>query len=308
MESRQLAKWLRYYGVFTPLARLPFPWAYRSAGLIGRYDRWRNANARLAIAMGLKKGFPQEAANPQTLNRWLAGYFGMMARETMDVFCMPRLNRDNVDRVARLRPESLDVLHAARRGGRGVILVMCHFSRLNMLLLSLALAGERLGMITMAVDERNPDLDPVDRVYLNTKIGTLLKFLGGRWVCLGDSMRGVYAGLRSGETMVILLDAHTPGLEERNKLRLPFLGGTLEIPRGIERLAEKTGAALVYGVARERGWGIDAELRPLPDPPDQGLRQAVAELERDVNETPWQWWQWCVLDYLWSPTKTEDRT
>jgi lauroyl/myristoyl acyltransferase len=307
MEKSLFLKWWRYNCLFKPLACLPFPWAYHGAGMLARYDRRYNRNAGIAIKMGLEKAFPDRTADPAVLEDWLSRYFGMMARETMDVFCMSRVTRLNGSQLVRLQAGSLDVLHAAKRDGRGIILVTAHFSRLNMLALSLALAGETLGMLTMVVDERNADLDSVDRTYLNKKIMTLLAFIGGRWVTLGDNLRGLYEGLRGGETIIILFDAYIPE-KDQNKLRTPFLGGVLEISRGIERLAEKTGARLVYGVAKERGWGIEAELRALPDEPHAGLRAAVAQLEKDVTETPWQWWQWSILDYIWSPPSEERST
>ncbi len=307
MRKAQALKWLRYNGLFKPLSYLPFAWAYRGAGLIGRYDHRYNRAVHTVIATGLLRAFPELRSDRALLEDWLARYFAMMARETMDVFCMPKLSRANGGQLVRLRDGSLDVLHAAKRNGRGAILVMSHFSRLNMLLLGLALAGETLGMLTIRIDERNPYLDRIERAYINNKVKTLLGFIGGRWVTLGDNLRSLYEGLKQGETIVILLDAYTPDAygPTQSRLRAPFLGGALEISRGIERLAEKTGAAMVYGVAKERGRTIEAELRALPDNPRQALCEAVAQLEKDIYETPWQWWQWNILDYIWSPPEPE---
>ncbi len=293
-----LAKRLRYHGLFRPLAALPPPLAYRVAGLIGHLDCRRNAAARAAIDQGLARAFPEL---PESVRgSWVREYFAMLARETLDTFTMPARTPTNSDGLLRLRPGSLEVLRAARGDGRGVIIAMAHYGRPNMLALALGLAGERLGMLTMAIDERNRDLDPVDRAYLERKIHTLLGFIQGSWFSLGDDLRQLYGALERGETLVLLMDAHTPERPQR-RWTVPFLAGELSVPSGIARLAEYTGAGIVYGVAHQSGWGVEAELRRLPDQPEAALRAAVAELERDVRGAPWLWWQWNILELIWTP-------
>ena len=298
MSRAQLALWLRYYAVFRPLARLPLPLAYRCAGQIGRLDCRRQDVARHYIANGM------EALLPRYQEDYLPAYFGMLAREALDAFVMARLNPQRARQLLQLSPGSLEVLHSARRQGQGVIIAMSHYSRINMLLLALALAGERLGMLTMVTDERNQNVDPVSRRYLQFKIGTLMRYIQGRWLTLGDDMRLLYRALEQGETMVLLLDAYTPERPQK-KLSLPFLGGYLSVSRGPVRLAEKTGASIVYGVPYERGWTIEAAIRPLPENPYQALRAAVATLEQDVLRTPWAWWHWNLWEAIWSPAEAK---
>lgn len=294
-----LRKRLRYYSVFAPLSRLPLAWAYAGAAGVGRYDRYRAGSGRQAVAGAIRRVFGAQCP-PEQARAWADAQLAMMARETLDVFTLPRFTPDSIERLVRL--DSIEPLRAARADGRGVILVMAHYSRLNMLLLALALAGERLGMLTMAIDEGNPWLGPVDRRFLQHKVHGLLGRLGGRWVTLGGSMRGLYEGLSRGETIVILLDAvNPPGVKGA---RYPFLGGELEVARGIPRLARRTGARLVYGTVREQGWRLRGEVRSLPEDPEDGLAAAVAELERDVRAAPDQWWQWGALDHLWRPRPT----
>lgn len=294
--TRPLGRWLRYYALFRPLAQLPLPLAYRAAGLLGRSDYHRQAAVRTAIANSLRRVLPPP--DETTLQHWLQNYFAMLARETLDVFTMAARTPANSRSLLRLRPGSLAVLRDAQRGGRGVIIAMAHYSRLNMLLLALALAGERLGMLTMVTDGRNPGLNALERRYLNDKIRTLLGFIGGSWITLGDDLRRLYTVLAAGETLVLLFDAFTPERPQK-KLMAPFLGGELVVSRGIARLAERTGARVVYGVAHERDWRIEAELRPLPDQPEAALVTAVAELERDLRSAPWLWWHWNILELIW---------
>lgn len=292
----ELARLLRYYGLLRPLAALPLPLAYRAAGLIGRCDAYCNAPARAAVRKGLVQAFPRRPATE--LDDWTRRYFQMLAREQLDTFTMPVRTPANSERLLRLRAGSLELLREAR--GRGVIIAMAHYGRINLLLLALALAGERLGMLTMTIDERNRELNPVDRAYLYRKNRTLLAFIRGSWITLGDDLRALYRALGRGETLVLLFDAHTP--ERRQQRRtVPFLDGELRIPAGIARLARYTGAKVVYGVAHQHGWRVEAELRPLPDDPDAALRAAVTELERDVYHAPWLWWHWNILELIWTP-------
>ncbi len=294
----QLRQWLRYHCLFRPLAQLPLAPAYYGAGLVGGWDCRYRATARSVVACGLRRIFPD--IDEAVLQHWLRQYFGMLARETLDVFTMPARTSANSHPLLELKPGSQHVLQAARSGGRGVIIAMAHYGRLNMLLLALALAGERLGMLTMVTDRRNADLGLVERRYLSRKIGTLLDHIGGPWITLGDNLRRLYSSLERGETMVLLFDAFTADRQQK-KMAVPFMDGELVVSRGIARLAERTGARIVYGVAHEQGWRVQAELRPLPEQPHTALRAAVAELERDVRHNPWLWWQWNILEMIWRP-------
>lgn len=304
MLDTQTRKWLRHFGLFRSLSHFPLPLAYRAAELIGRHDYKHQHDARTAIGNGLTAAFPRLVTDPTLRNEWLQRYFSVMSREGLDVFVMKHLHAGNSQQLVQLDPASLALMQATKRDKRGTILVMAHFGRLNLVLLALAMAGFPLGMLTIAVDESNPELGAVDRKYLNQKVGTLLRHIRGRWVRLGDNMRGLYEGLRAGETVVVLMDAYHQA-QGGSKLQIPFLDGILEINQGIERLAAKTGANLVYGAAKENGWQVRAELRPLPDDPSAALLQAVAHLEQDVLEAPWLWWHWNILDYIWSPRTNE---
>lgn len=298
MISAQRQQWLRYYTLFQPLAYLPLPLAYHCANRIGARDAARQAVACAYIDQGLQRILPVELYQSDHVEH----YFKMLARETLDVFVMARLQQNSRQSLINLRPDALAVLHNAKTDGRGVIIAMSHYSRINMLLLALALAGERLGMLTMTTDKRNTELDPVTRQYLNFKIGTLLRFIQGRWIMLADDMRSLYRALEQGETMVLLLDSYTPERIQK-KLSLPFLGGHLAVSRGIVRLAQKTGAQIVYGVPYENGWRIEASLRPLSTDPEQALHEAIAQLEQDILKTPWAWWHWNIWDAIWTPAQ-----
>ncbi|MDX1606796.1 MAG: hypothetical protein R3202_11430, partial [Candidatus Competibacterales bacterium] len=106
--SPLLAKRLRYYGLFRPLAALPLPLAYRLAGRIGRIDGRRQEGARAAIKRGLAAAFPQ--VPPAERAHWVERHFVMRAREILDVFTMSARTPANSTRLLRLQPGSLEVL------------------------------------------------------------------------------------------------------------------------------------------------------------------------------------------------------
>ncbi len=286
----------RYRFLYPALARLPLPLAYGSTALVGLTDWLCRPRVRRAVAAGLARVWPRAAVEPRWRHGVLRRHFVMKSWECLDTFVMAR----RPDRAAALvTTDGLEPLRRAREGGRGVILVMAHYGRVNLHALGLALQGEKLGMLTMNIED-NPELDPVERNYLHFKAGTLHRFLRGRWVTIGGSLRELYRELERGETFVILLDAYVPGWEKR-ALSAPFLGGRLALPSGILRLARRTGARLVYAAAHGRGWKVRGVLTELPVEPESAFQAAVRCLERDVRRAPWLWWQWPIMEGIWRP-------
>ncbi len=291
-----LPKRLRYGVLFPALARLPLPLAYGLATAIGILDLCWDGWARRAVADGLRLVFPHLSlvARAGIMFR----HFVMKARECLDAFVMAA---DGQRAASLVRMEGVGQLRRTKDSGRGVILVMAHFGRINLHALGLAQAGERLGMLTMSINERNLELDEVERVYLERKATTLHSYIGGRWVTIGGSLRGLYRGLARGETIIILLDAYVPRWEKR-AVTVPFLGGHLALPSGIRRLAARTGARLVYGWAAQQGWRVDCGLVALAEDPEVAFLEAVRRLEEDVRRWPWLWWHWNVAALIWRPS------
>ncbi len=289
-----MRKWLNYYGL-SPLAGIPPAMAYRVAGGIGLINRYtqRRRDAQF-IAAQMAKVFPD--LPPKRRGAAVREYFQLMARERLDVFT---LARTRLGETVQLSAESLEVLRDAKVGGRGVILVMGHFGRINLLLLALALAGERLGMLTMAIDETNPDLDLMDRGFFRRKVYGLRDRIGGPLITLNDDKRVIYRALAAGETLVMLMDAITEDYHRQKKAAYGLGCGQLHLPTGIARIAQGTGAALVYGEVPEGGWRAAVRLRRLVDEPTVALAQAAAWLTTAIQERPGQWWQWGQLDLAW---------
>ncbi len=287
-------KWFRYRCLFPTLAFFPERLAYKIASLIGLFDARYQGN-RPAIQNGFLTIYPGLADDTEHLKALMNHYYQMMARDTLDCFRMPRFTNKNTQTLLQVHDE--DVLKKAQSQGKGVILIISHFGRFFMLGPGLKLSGIEFGMLTTSVDETNPHYDAIDRCYVAKKLFNTQLFSRGSWFTTADSPRKTYQALKQGEIILIAMD----GIETNSSTRFhfPFLGGTLTLPEGIVRIAEKTGAKIVFGHAMEQGRSVHIRLFPLPDDPYTALQQSVKQLEQDVTAYPWQWWQWAALASLW---------
>jgi len=282
------------------LAHLGCRLAWRASAWLGAWPKPQQETMRTAMMQGLTTIKPEIANDPERIRQISDQHLAMYARETMDIFCLYQKPRAYIEKHIQL--QGLEHLHHAQAQGRGVILVLNHYSRLNLLLIRLAHENIRLSMLTMAIDQRNPHIPPPLRRFLHTKVHRLLDIIQGEWLSLGDSLRPMYKSLKQGNIWVILADAYTPTLADDDAVEYPFMGGRLRVSRGIERIARATGARLVYGVTREQSPDqLIGELRPLPEDPAQAHAAVFTELERDIATSPWQWWQWNIAEHLWHP-------
>ena len=282
---------LRFF--YPALARLPRKLAYALAGLAGSLDGRFDRDLRIAVGNGLRRVWPD--LPQQALDARLREHGRMRSCEILDAFRLADLKKGELQEIVRI--EGLAELLAAQAEGKGVLLLMAHYSRLIMLLAALGEQGVKIGMLTIRIDENNPELLPVERAYLARKVAALRARIGGGWVALGDSLRPLYAGLRRGEVWVVLFDAYTPGVDGWRTFG--FMDGNVTFPQGVERMLASTGARAVYASVREEGGtSLAGRLCALPHDPVQAFRHAVGELERDVRQRPAQWWQWNIFDYL----------
>ncbi|GAB6067980.1 hypothetical protein JCM13664_12990 [Methylothermus subterraneus] len=291
-----MGKRLCYRLWYPTLARLPLPLGYALAAVSGIWEMLMDQGGRYAVSNGLRYLLP--GLSPLRRAEILARHFVMKSLERLDAFV---LMADARRAACLVQVSELEILRQARAAGKGVILVMAHFGRVNLHALGLALAGERLGMLTMAIDA-NPELDPIERDYLRAKAAALHRHLGGSWIRLGDNLRELHRELARGEVVIILLDAYVPGWEKR-AIRSLFLGGRLVLPSGILRLAKRTGARLIYASALQEGFRVRGYLELLPHEPEAAFQAAVHCLERDVQKYPWLWWQWNLGPQIFEPCK-----
>lgn len=291
IDKLTVKSWL--YKVALPLLQiLPPSIGYPLASRLGRryfwlYERdWVNAYTN-----GLTQAFP--CTSPETIHMWVYMHFGMMGREMLDVYHLKNFKKSTVSKRTKLNADC--ILNRPKPGGK--ILIMGHLGRPIMLSTALGLSGFKTGMLSQAVDERNPHLDKPTRSYLQYKMYYTVKQAGGRWITTEDNLKEMYTALLAGECLIIMLD-----LIETNPARqvhLPFLNGTLKVPPGIIRLAKRTNASLYYGRALDDNINTRCAVEVLSTDPEEALRQAASLLENDFIREPWQWWQWNQLAMLW---------
>jgi len=295
MSRAQRERIWRLERIYPILARLPLALAYRLADVLGRRDARHHRDLRIALRNGFTRVWPELL--PAALEQLIAAHARMHAREVLDAFLLDRLSAPQLAGMVAIR--GLEQLRNAQAQGRGVLLAMAHHSRLVLFLAALGAVGVRMGMLTMRINESNPELLPAERRYLARKVAGLQARIGGRWLSLGQSMRPLYDGLARGETWIVLFDAHHPDFGKRRAH--PFLGGRLNLSIGLERIMARTGARMVYAGVRECGpMRLEGRLVRLPDNPAEAMQRAVVELEHDVIRDPAQWWHWNILDYIWS--------
>lgn len=292
--NRMMQDW-RLRWAFPALGRVPTTWPWRMAHRIGRDPLAARLATERFLQDRFEQVFPQSSAQERA--RWACAHVDMLAVEMLDTVVLHRLGAHGGPIIS---ADGWEEVHALQQSGRGFILVLNHYDRLAAVAIALARRGVRLGMLTMPVLE-NPGLGDVQRRFLMRKIRTLTDITRGPWRTTRESLRPVHEGLSQGQAWIILADAWAP---EFGRLRAHrFLGGTLQLPTGIERLAQSTGAALVHGRAFSLAPDqLQVRLQVLGGNPATAIDTVIAQLERDVSEHPWAWWQWGLWEQMWKPT------
>ncbi len=295
----KMRKRFKYKIIFPGLARLPFAIGYKAAAFYWQLDKSHREEVKIVLKSGFDKCLPYLVRDENFVTGAVQQYLNMMAHEMMDIFYLDHSAGQNSLDLVTLK--GAEYLKAAQSEQTGVILIGAHYGRPAMLSSRIGIAGYHHGFITQNID-KNPELCPQDAAYLNAKMAIALRFAQGTWVSKGNT-KDMYRALQRGETLMTSLDVLEMNPAKTKEFN--FLGGKLRIPYGIVRLAEKTGARMVYGISHCQGRKVTAQLRKLPEDPYEGLKQAVAELEQDVLASPAHWWQWSILDYFWRPSDVQ---
>ena len=282
--------------VFPLMARLPTTAPWRLAALLGRESRAERAQLMPWLEGLFARVFPSADRSQHRL--WATNHLAMLAQEMVDAMAFERLGRAGGPAIE-LVGESF--ARDLSRQGQGFILVLNHFDRLLTAPVALARAGIATDVLTMPVLD-NPELGAEQRRFLLRKIKGYTSVTGGAWHTTSEGLRPVHESLRAGRGWVILADAWRP---EFGRLRgHPFLGGTLRLPTGIERLAHSTGVPLLQATTYTRRPAcMEVVIEPLAGDPVQAINQAVQRLEKDVMARPWAWWQWGLWDQMWQATR-----
>ena len=292
--GRMMGEW-RLDIAYPVLARVPTTLPWHIAPLLGRDAASNRASVESFLVDRFGVCFP-DASPAQRLN-WARLHLDMLAQEMVDALAFHRLGMRGGPSI---ELQGLEHLNKAQEAGRGVILVLNHVDRLLTAPVALARRGVASNVLTMPVLD-NPDINPSLKRFLLTKIEGYTRVTGGIWRTTAETLRPVHSSLRDGGIWIILADAWRP---EFGRLRShPFLSGTLQLPTGVERLAQSTGACLIHAVTRSMGGAhLHVLVEPLPDDPVDAVSAVIQKLAAEVRARPWAWWQWGILDRMWSPS------
>ncbi|MCB1989269.1 MAG: hypothetical protein KDE69_13205 [Burkholderiaceae bacterium] len=297
--SRVSADWRMDWG-FPLLGRIPTSLPWRLAHRLGRDPAPQRQATERYLEARFREVFPDAEAVPCRL--WAQSHMEMLAQEMLDSVVLYRMGMPGGPRVTVSGWEHVEALQSKKQG---FIVVLNHYDRLLAGPIALARRGLRLHAMTMPIAE-NAELNPSQRRFLTNKIKAYTDITGGQWCTSNDGLRPLHEGLRSGQAWGILADAWRP---EFGRLRShPFLGGQLQLPTGIERLAHSTGAALLHVITRSQAPDqLNVQVEPLPADPRVAIDQVIQRLEADVRERPWAWWHWGLWDQMWRPAPQEER-
>ena len=91
-------------------------------------------------------------------------------------------------------------------------------------------------------------------------------------------------------------------LGRRDEFEVVAINASGDLPTGIERIAAHTQAALLHVTSCTEPHGhVRIRIRALDSNPERAVDQVVEQLERDVRERPWAWWNWGLIDEMTKP-------
>ncbi|GAB4453576.1 MAG: hypothetical protein Kow0031_35800 [Anaerolineae bacterium] len=270
----------RLAGLLVP--RLPARPGYalcRAAGGLGyRFNR----RARATIRQNIRRVAGPDAP-PQEIDRLTRLAFNHVLYNYFDLFRLPALGRDAVDKLVTVH--GWDNVEQALAAGKGIVMTSAHLGNIEVVLTAMLLRGLS---ITIPVERIEPPelFDYVTR--LRTSQGLQLIPIDGPLLPLLRTLKkGGVAGLAGDRDIT------------RTGQVIPFFGHPARMPDGHVRLALKTGAPLVLGFShRNPNHTYQARFLPPYNPPQHGteeeqvaaaLAYVVQQLEQAIAQAPEQW-------------------
>lgn len=270
------------YSAVTLLTRMPWPWLRALADALGWF--WRKLDARESKVAwrNLELAYPELLTSQrEELHRAVLRTTARQAMETLHFWTHPPQ-----ENLRHLRSVSGAALYdQALASGRGVILVAPHFGNWELLNQWLASRGP------LAIVYAPPDSPVGDAFLLRVRGGDNIQQVRAE----GPAVRQLWKVLKQGGAVGILPDQQ-PKLGDGEFA--PFFGIQALTMTLVSRLAERTGAAVLFAWCERSDGALQFALhvRPAPDgiaDPDAGTAAAVlnAEVESIARRDPAQY-QW----------------
>lgn len=239
MSTKRLKNWLIYRFIQLLafcVIRLPRGAALKLCGFLGRVAYWLVRDARRMTIKNLSRAFGWPKRHPR-LARTARRVFINAGKNVADLILLPRLSRNDVDRLVRVKGRHH--IDRAMAQGRGIIVITGHIGNWELMAAFFATRGYPVNVVARRVYD--PRLDRI--------LNDLRKNANVRGISRDQDAREMIRILRRGEILGLLMDQDT-------KVRgvfVPFFGRTAHTPAGPAILAMKTKAVVVpMAVHRQR--------------------------------------------------------
>jgi KDO2-lipid IV(A) lauroyltransferase len=249
---------------------------------------------RAVAADNLAHAFPERSVSERA--RILRAHYRELGRVSVEYARLDVLARAPAGEVV-AEIHGFEHLDAARRAGRGAILMSGHFGNFE-------LVGARLATLHPTAFVVRPLSNP----RVEALIGARREAAGVGQISADRGVRRVYEALRENRWVALLADQDA----RRQGVFVPFLGRPASTAAGPARIALATGAPIIMGFAMRQPDGRHVlEIEPplgIPDPgaADAALRLTALHaqrLERRVRERPDHWF-WLHRRWKTAPAAT----
>ncbi|KMM75405.1 lipid A biosynthesis lauroyl acyltransferase [Xanthomonas sp. NCPPB 1128] len=293
MKPATLASLL--YRCAAAVARLPWPWLRHLAdGLAGLWLRLDARESRV-VRRNLELAYPELLPSERVaLQRDVLRSTARQAFETLALWTRPPEQN-----LARLRLRHGQALYdAALAAGRGVIVAAPHFGNWELLNQWLASRGD------IAIVYRAPESAVGDAFLQLVRSGERVRQVRAE----GPAVRQLFKTLKDGGAVGILPDQQP---KAGDGVFAPFFGVPALTMTLVNRLAERTGATVLFAWCERVGNDLEFALHVQPAPPDiadaDPVRAATAlneGVERVARRDPAQY-QWTYKRYTLRPDPAE---
>jgi KDO2-lipid IV(A) lauroyltransferase len=299
-----LPDWFYYFFSLPILALLPRHLGYRLSRSQGRHVYKVQKESRIAAETNLKRVFSGDpvAQDPAAIVR---KSFEVRIAEDLDGYYFARFNGQNLDKYFSF--EGLQHLDAAKRGGKGALLLSGHVGAVASGVLALGLKGYETA--PLGNDSRvDATMSAPVRAFAKWQMKWLLKKLSGRVIFVklneggadhGPAVVRVLEALRKNQFVVMAVDI--PADRSHNVTKARFLGQDCRFPSGIVRLAQFSGAPIIpfFILREEANWAHQTiEVQPpveLSGDTKVDFQRCIDRLDAVVRKHPGHWTVWDSL-------------
>lgn len=247
--------------------------ATRALGRIAGACLWRHrqrATSRLGVALGNERA------------RHVSKQVFACAGESLGIALLLRRKNVHALDLVRIGPRAREVLEAAVAERRGVVFVSAHLGPFELIAAAVAELGHRAAIVVR--ESYDPRLDAiVDRHRLSRGVEVIHRGAPAAAI-------RILRALRAGRSVGFLPDigGRVPSVPAR------FLGRDVLLPIGAQRIAARTGAAVVVGTLKRveglPAWELDIE--PIESGSESELTLRITRrLEQVICDRP-EYWLW----------------